>query len=46
MIRQIAQMVGKETIYSNIVQAFIEINVNEGLPGLFRFVDCLSFFIY
>ncbi|KAL5107335.1 hypothetical protein TcWFU_001308 [Taenia crassiceps] len=35
MIRQIAQLVGKETIYSNILKAFVEINVNEGLPGLF-----------
>ncbi|VDM33377.1 unnamed protein product [Hydatigera taeniaeformis] len=35
MIRQIAQLVGKETIYSNIFKAFVEINVNEGLPGLF-----------
>lgn len=35
MIRQIAQLVGKETMYSNILKAFVEINVNEGLPGLF-----------
>ncbi|KAM7541756.1 hypothetical protein Aperf_G00000018807 [Anoplocephala perfoliata] len=34
MIRQIAQLIGKETLYSGILQAFIEINANEGLPGL------------
>ncbi|VDD76491.1 unnamed protein product [Mesocestoides corti] len=36
MIRQIAQHVGKETLYNSILKAFVEINVNEGLPGLFR----------
>ncbi|KAM3185682.1 hypothetical protein ACTXT7_005852 [Hymenolepis weldensis] len=34
MIRQMAQLVGNETIYSSILQAFVEINANEGLPGL------------
>ncbi|VDN98254.1 unnamed protein product [Rodentolepis nana] len=35
MIRQIAQLVGNETTYSSILQSLVEINVNEGLPGLF-----------
>ncbi|KAL7059231.1 hypothetical protein AAHC03_013571 [Spirometra sp. Aus1] len=35
MVRQIAQIVGKETIYSNLINALIDINFEEGLPGLF-----------
>uniref|UniRef100_A0A0X3NG57 Mitochondrial carrier homolog 2 n=1 Tax=Schistocephalus solidus TaxID=70667 RepID=A0A0X3NG57_SCHSO len=39
MVRQIGQIVGKENIYSNLINALIDINFEEGLPGLFRYVS-------